>query len=188
MLSRTAFDVARRAAVGAALPVAEVRWVAHGADLLKGFEEPVEVFEVGELEHAPLAPPPDSEKARRVVGDQTIVGWRPAVGQRVPRREHWVLVEKLGEGGFGEVWLARHSKTSDRLVFKFGFSAERLRGLRREVALFRLLKETLGDRPDIVRVRDWNFDEHRTSWRRSTPPAATSSTGRRTTVGSRRYR
>lgn len=159
LLSRTAFDVARRAAVGAALPVAEVRWVAHGSYLLKGVEEPVEVFEVGDAAHAPLAPPPDSEKARRVVDDRTIAGWRPAPGQRVPHREHWVLVEKLGEGGFGEVWLARHSKTGDRLVFKFCFEAERLRGLKREVALFRLLKEALGDRPDIARVRDWNFDE-----------------------------
>ena len=159
LMSRTTFDVARRAAVGIELPVAGVRWMAHGSYLLKGVDEPVEVFEVGDAAHAPLAPPPDSEKARRGVGDQTIVGWRPAPGQQVPHREHWTLVEKLGEGGFGEVWLARHAKTGDRLVFKFCFEAERLRGLKREVTLFRLLKEALGDRPDIARVRDWNFDE-----------------------------
>jgi len=158
LLSRTAFDLARRAAIGASLPGSEVRWVAHGSYLLKGLEEPVEVFEVGDVAYAPLMPPPDSEKAKRVVGDQTILGWRPAPGQHVPHREHWVLTEKLGEGGFGEVWLARHSKTGDRLVFKFCFEAERLRGLKREVTLFRLLKEALGDRRDIARVRDWNFD------------------------------
>ncbi|MGV8042545.1 MAG: protein kinase [Thermoanaerobaculaceae bacterium] len=159
LMSRTTFDVARRAAVGVELPAADVRWVAHGSYVLKGVDEPVEVFEVGDAARAPLTPPPDSEKARRVVGDQTIVGWRPAPGQQVPHREHWTLVEKLGEGGFGEVWLARHAKTGDRLVFKFCFEAERLRGLKREVTLFRLLKEALGDRPDIARVRDWNFDE-----------------------------
>ena len=158
LLSRTAFDVARRAAIGSALPVAEVRWVAHGLYLFKGVEEPVEVFEVGDAAHAAFAPPPDGEKAKRVAGDQTILGWRPAPGQAVPQRQNWVLVEKLGEGGFGEVWLARHSKTGDRLVFKFCFEAERLRGLKREVTLFRLLKEALGERPDIARVRDWNFD------------------------------
>ncbi|HPC82857.1 MAG TPA: protein kinase [Thermoanaerobaculaceae bacterium] len=159
LLTRTAFDVARRASVGVELPIADMRWIAHGSYLLKGVEEPVEVFEVGDPAHAPLAPPPDSEKARRVTGDQTILGWRPAPGQQVPHREHWMLVEKLGEGGFGEVWLARHIKTGDRLVFKFCFEAERLRGLKREVTLFRLLKEALGERPDIARVRDWNFDE-----------------------------
>ncbi|HPW55685.1 MAG: protein kinase [Thermoanaerobaculaceae bacterium] len=159
LMTRATFDVARRAAVGLELPVAEVRWVAHGSYLLKGVEEPVEVFEVGDAAGAPLAPPPDSEKAHRVGGDQTIVGWRPAPGQQVPHRDRWTLVEKLGEGGFGEVWLARHTKTGDRLVFKFCFEAERLRGLKREVTLFRLLKEALGDRPDIARVRDWNFDE-----------------------------
>lgn len=159
LLSRAAFDVARRAAVGVELGVPDVRWMAHGAYLLKGVDEPTDVFEVGDATRAPLAPPPDSEKARRVTGDQTIAGWRPAPGQDVPHRESWRLVDKLGEGGFGEVWLARHKKTGDRLVFKFCFEAERLRGLKREVTLFRLLKDALGDRPDIARVRDWNFDE-----------------------------
>lgn len=159
LLSRAAFDVARRAAVGVELPVSSVRWMAHGAYLLKGVDEPTDVYEVGDTTHAPLVPPPDSEKARRVTGDQTIAGWRPAPGQDVPHRESWRLVDKLGEGGFGEVWLARHKKTGDRLVFKFCFEAERLRGLKREVTLFRLLKDALGDRPDIARVRDWNFDE-----------------------------
>lgn len=159
LLTRAAFDVARRSAVGADLGTGGVRWLAHGAYLLKGVDEPVEVFEVGEPGSAPLAPPPDSEKARRVTGDQTIPGWRPAPGQDIPRRESWSLVEKLGEGGFGEVWLARHKKTHDRLVFKFCFETERLRGLKREATLFRLLKEALGDRPDIARVRDWSFDE-----------------------------
>lgn len=159
LLTRGAFDVARRSAVGADLGTRDMRWVAHGAYLLKGVDEPVEVFEVGQPGAVPLAPPPDSEKARRVTGDQTIPGWRPAPGQDIPRRESWALVEKLGEGGFGEVWLARHKKTHDRVVFKFCFETERLRGLKREATLFRLLKEALGDRPDIARVRDWNFDE-----------------------------
>ena len=44
-------------------------------------------------------------------------------------------------------------------MFKFCFQADRLRALRREVTLFRLLKEALGNRDDIARVLDWQFDE-----------------------------
>ena len=59
----------------------------------------------------PLAPPPDSEKARRSVahGDEETLGWRPGVGLQIPGREE-VNFEKqlvtLGEGDyFGEVAL-----------------------------------------------------------------------------------
>ncbi|MGV8042573.1 MAG: tetratricopeptide repeat protein [Thermoanaerobaculaceae bacterium] len=159
LLTRAAFDIARRAVVGSESDAAELQWLAHGSYLLKGVEQPVEVFEVGVAGQAPLAPPPDSEKAKRMVGDPTILGWRPAPGQAVPRRPHWVLERKLGEGGFGEVWLSAHAKTHEQRVFKFCFEAERLRSLQREVTLFRLLKEALGDRPDIARILDWSFEQ-----------------------------
>jgi serine/threonine protein kinase len=48
--------------------------------------------------------------------------------------------------------------THDKHVFKFCFQPDRLRGLKREVVLLRLLKETLGDREDIARVLDWNLN------------------------------
>ncbi|MBP7866921.1 MAG: tetratricopeptide repeat protein [Acidobacteria bacterium] len=159
LLTRTAFDVIRRAAVGSQALPARLNWLAHGNFALKGVEEPTEIYEVGEPDFAPLTPPPDSEKAHRIVGDQTILGWRPSPGQDVPHRPNWALVEKLGEGGYGEVWLAKHKKTHDLLVFKFCFEAERLRGIKREVTLFRLIKEALGNREDIARIRDWNFDD-----------------------------
>ena len=41
---------------------------------------------------------------------------------------------------------------------KFCFQAESLRSLKREVALLRILKESLGERPDIGQVLDWEFD------------------------------
>jgi len=159
LLTRAAFDVARRAAVGETSSGGELQWVAHGSYVFKGVDEPIAVFEVGIDGLSPLKPPPDSDKVKRVVGDETVLGWRPAPGQVVPHRPHWTLVRKLGEGGFGEVWLARHGKTRDERVFKFCFDAERLRGLQREVTLFRLLKEALGNRPDIARILDWSFDE-----------------------------
>ena len=159
LLSHSVFDVARRAAVGLEHGHGELRWVAHGGYLLKGVEDAVEVFEVGVEGFAPLAPPPDSEKAKRAADDGTVLGWRPAPDQEVPRRARWIVQEKLGEGGFGEVWLAQHQKTGDRRVFKFCYETERLKALQREVTLFRLLKEDLGDRQDINRILDWNFDE-----------------------------
>jgi serine/threonine-protein kinase len=158
LLTQGAFDLARRAAVGEA-GVAEMVWLAHGRYLFKGLDEPVDIFEVGHRGSAPLAAPPGSDKVKRLAGDESILGWRPAPEQILAGRRHWRLESKLGEGGFGEVWLARHIKTSERRVFKLCFEAEHLRSLRREVTLFRLLKEELGDRNDIARILDWSFDE-----------------------------
>jgi WD40 repeat protein len=66
--------------------------------------------------------------------------------------------EKLGEGGFGDVWLVEHVKTQDRHVAKFCYAVDRLKALKREVTLFRILKQNLGDRTDIGRVLDYQFD------------------------------
>ena len=159
LLTRSAFDLARRAAVGVDSVSKDLEWLAHGDYLIKGVDEPTGIYEVGIQGKAPLEAPADSEKVRRSESGETILGWRPASGQEIARRRHWVLDEKVGEGGFGEVWLARHRKTGDRRVFKFCFDAGRLRSLQREITVFRLLKEELGDREDIARILDWDFDE-----------------------------
>ncbi len=74
LMSRVIFDEARQylkqhpevdgepAARG--LPLS---WPAHGRYLFQGTDEPVEIFEVGATGVAPLAPPPDTEKAKRAV-------------------------------------------------------------------------------------------------------------------------
>src|SRR5436309_15818775 len=89
--------------------------------------------------------PTNSEKARRVVthDQEQTLGWRPAIGLSVPSRTGWLLEKKLGEGGFGEVWLARNKSIRVRRVLKFCFDAERLRSFKRELTLFRLLNEAL---------------------------------------------
>jgi serine/threonine-protein kinase len=160
LLTHGVFDLVRHAAVSGPLADPGLRWLAHGAYVSDPADEPLEIYEVGVEGLAPLSAPDDSRQAKRVValGDELVLGWRPAGGQKIPRRPHWVLEERIGEGGFGEVWLARH-KSGEERVFKFCFEAARLRALKREVTLFRLLKEALGHRDDIARVLDWNFDE-----------------------------
>lgn len=159
LLSRSAFELARRAAVDAFTGGEALRWEAHGRYRMKGVAEPLEVFEVGIEGESPLAPPPDTEKVHRVSDEATVLGWRPGVGLEVPQRPHWVLAERLGEGGFGEVWLARHAKTHDRRVFKFCFDAKRSGALKREITIFRFLYERLRERDDISRILDWQLDE-----------------------------
>ncbi|NNM27053.1 MAG: tetratricopeptide repeat protein, partial [Phycisphaerales bacterium] len=161
LMTQAAFDIARRAVVGSKGIYEDTTWMAHGPYLLKGCEDPVAIFEVGVRGVSPLAAPPDSQKAKRSVaaGDEETLGWRPAAGQRVPQRKAWTLEQKLGEGGFGEVWLATHERTKSRRVFKFCFDADRLRSLKRELTLFRLLRDALGDRKDIARLFDVQLDE-----------------------------
>lgn len=40
-------------------------------------------------------------------------------GSQPPRRPDWRLEQKLGSGGHGEVWLARHVSSGESRVFKF---------------------------------------------------------------------
>ncbi|HVS64220.1 MAG TPA: protein kinase [Thermoanaerobaculia bacterium] len=138
-----------------------IEWRAHGAYLLPGSEDPFEVFEVGIAGLSPLEPPPDSGRGRRAVvpEEEEILGWRPAIGQEIPTRPGWELRAPLGSGGFGEVWLAEHRGLGTRRAFKFCFEAEQLRALKREVALFRLLQRSLGGRPDIARLLDWQIED-----------------------------
>ncbi len=160
LLTRHAFDSVRQQNVTAP-DGSPVEWLAHGPYLFKGVDDPMEVFEVGVPGISPRTPPPDSEKAKRAVtpGDESMLGWRPAVSLPVPGRESWVLQRKLGHGGFSEVWLARQRETHGVRAFKFCFEADRLRSLKRELTLFRLMKEVLGERPDIARLYEVQLEK-----------------------------
>ncbi len=80
-------------------------------------------------------------------------------GGNVPGREHWRLTRQLDFSGSSEVWVAENPKTHEVRVFKFAADGGQFRGLKREVTLARFLRESLGERPDFVRVLEWNFDE-----------------------------
>ena len=81
-----------------------------------------------------------------------------AVGKGVPGRENFVLHRQLGRHQSSEVWLARHSKTREQRVYKFALEGERLRDLKREVTVSRLLQESVANSDCFVEVIDWNFE------------------------------
>ena len=155
LLSRNASDLIRESG----RPSKSLLWTSHGLYALPGLERPVEVFEASSRGAAAPEAPNESESVRKVLSPATIFGWRPAVGGELPGRPHWRIIRKLGEGGFGDVWLIAHGKTRERRVLKFCYDRERLAGLQREVTLFRFLLEELGSRDDITRVIDWNLDD-----------------------------
>ncbi|MEY2429169.1 MAG: eukaryotic-like serine/threonine-protein kinase [Verrucomicrobiota bacterium] len=162
LMTRFAFDSARQALKGEELSgIGPLVWMNHGRYRLKGVEEPIELCAVGEQNSSAAATrPPSTEKGRRIenVGEEPVLGWRPAIEQQVPQTR-WMLERMLGEGGFGEVWLARHQVLGDRCVFKFCFRADHARSLKREVTLFQVMRERFGAHPRIVSVRDVYFDE-----------------------------
>lgn len=95
---------------------------------------------------------------RTVAGRRALAPFKPEAGQVVPGREHFILRECLDPTSGGSVWLVRHDKTGERRVYKFATDGDRIDGLKREVTIHRVLREGLGERDDLVRVIDWNFD------------------------------
>jgi DNA-binding winged helix-turn-helix (wHTH) protein/serine/threonine protein kinase len=79
-------------------------------------------------------------------------------GDPVIGRDQWRLSRRLDTSAWSEVWLAEHPKTGETRVFKFASDGVRLKGLKREVTLARLLRESLGERSDFVRLLEWNFE------------------------------
>jgi predicted ATPase/class 3 adenylate cyclase/Tfp pilus assembly protein PilF len=122
---QTLLTAAARAALDESIPPdAEIK--SHGYYRLKGVEEPVELYELGVRNVAPFLPPPDAEKAYRVVRAGDL--WSPAreVRHNLPaERDVFVgrstelralaarfddgsrLVTVLGPGGTGKTRLVR---------------------------------------------------------------------------------
>src|SRR5947207_8175133 len=80
------------------------------------------------------------------------------VGDPAPGREQWQLARALERSGSSEVWIAENPKTREERVFKFASDGVRLKGLKREITVSRFLRESLGERPEFVRILEWNFE------------------------------
>jgi eukaryotic-like serine/threonine-protein kinase len=80
-------------------------------------------------------------------------------GVHPPSRPLWSLVERLGSGGHGEAWRARHDKTNEQRVFKFALAEAALVALKREITLFRVINDTLGESARVVKLLDWNLEQ-----------------------------
>ncbi|MBN8738515.1 MAG: hypothetical protein BGP24_11360 [Lysobacterales bacterium 69-70] len=100
----------------------------------------------------------DGAVERIAVGRRLASQLELAIGRTVPGRENFLLRRQLGSNRGSEVWLAEHAKTREKRVYKFGADGERLRALKREATLARVLQESLEDRRHFVDIIDWNFE------------------------------
>ncbi|WP_176764272.1 protein kinase domain-containing protein [Aquimonas voraii] len=80
-------------------------------------------------------------------------------GDPVPGRPNFVLRRPLGAHRGSEVWLAEHAKTREPRVYKFALDGERLRSLKREATLLRVLQDSEVDPAHFAALIDWNFSE-----------------------------
>ena len=100
----------------------------------------------------------DGPVHRTSVGRQLASELEFVAGQPVAGRENFILQRQLGRTAGSEVWLAVHGKTRERRVYKFGLDHDRLRALKREATLLRVLQESVADRSHFIEIIDWNFE------------------------------
>lgn len=80
-------------------------------------------------------------------------------GDSPPLRAQWQLLQHLGSGGSGEVWRVAHRNSGEVRVYKFALDADALLALKREITLFRVLRQQLGPEARLAEILDWNLDE-----------------------------
>lgn len=99
----------------------------------------------------------DGQVTRTAVGRHPASNLQLSRGQSVPERSNFELQRQLGRTDGGEVWLAAHRKTREQRVYKFALDGDRMRALKREVTLLRVLRESLDHTDHFVELLDWNF-------------------------------
>ncbi len=82
--------------------------------------------------------------------------WMPEAGKKIPSTS-WILKSHLGNGAVGQVWKADHETLKLSRAFKFCFDPQKVRMLKREMTVFRLLQQRA--LPAIVRFHEVSFDD-----------------------------
>ncbi len=100
----------------------------------------------------------DGTVSRMAVGNSLTSRLDLAAGQPVPGRENFILLRQLGATHGSEVWLAEQARTHAQRVYKFAADGDRLRALKREVTLSRVLREGTDERALFIDIIDWNFE------------------------------
>lgn len=167
LMSEPIFDYARRYVkrhprIKGTREIPELRWESHGEFSFKGFEQPIALYEVGNSEFAPFVRPEDGAKAWALDGEKTpmLTGWRPGAHLAIPGRKNWILKDKLGEGGFGESWLAHHRSSDEARTFKFCFDAKSFEALEREQETLHRTHALLSECRNICRIYDSQLEKY----------------------------
>jgi DNA-binding winged helix-turn-helix (wHTH) protein/tetratricopeptide (TPR) repeat protein len=100
----------------------------------------------------------DGAVTRTAVGRQTSSELKLLAGHAVPTRPNFVLRRQLARTEGSEVWLAEHAKTREVRVYKFALDGDRLRALKREATLMRLLQDSFPEQTHFIDIVDWNFE------------------------------
>lgn len=127
------------------------------------FSPALEAFETGETRgntQANAHPPPESQSRRdRSVEIERIVAEEKETRSKMPKYpglERWILVEKMGDGAFSNVYRARDStgqyeQVAIKVVRKFEMNSNQRANILKEVQIMRNL-----DHPNIVKLIDFS--------------------------------
>src|SRR5262245_50124435 len=98
-----------------------------------------------------LPSPSDMERREQNARDTLLPPPQFASGDPVPNRSTWTLVERLGQGGFGEVWQAKHEWKPDLVAVKFCIHpTAKLRLITHEKIILTRVMKYAGEHPNIV--------------------------------------